>query len=513
MRKTVPIVLLVALALAARFLPGPRTIDDAFITFRYARHLVSGVGFVYNPGERVLGTTTPLYTLLLTTISLFTGRANAPFPEIALTLNAWFDAATCLMLWDLGRRWGSRWAGWGAALVWALAPYSVTFAVGGLETSLYVFSLTAAALAYTRTRYAAAALAAALALLTRPDALLLIGPLAVDRGLRALRDPHARPSLREIALFVLPLLAWGIFATAYFGSPLPHSIHAKAQAYRLSPEAALTRLLQHYATPFLGHLTFGIPWIGVGLVLYPTLTLIGARRALQHNPRTWPFLLFPWVYFAAFAIANPLIFRWYLTPPLPFYFLAILIGADRLVRALLARVRPPDQEGQPLTRSAMALLVVLVPLALSAQDWTLKPDHGIRRPAPEMAWYRLELTYRQAARILADDLSPNTVLAAGDVGVLGYYTGARILDTVGLNSPEAVDYYPADPDIYVINYAVAPDLILDHEPDLVVLLEVYGREGLFEDPRFLSEYDLAHEIPSDIYSSDGMQIYAREGGS
>ena len=27
--------------------------DDAFISFRYARHLVDGLGLVWNPGERV----------------------------------------------------------------------------------------------------------------------------------------------------------------------------------------------------------------------------------------------------------------------------------------------------------------------------------------------------------------------------------------------------------------------------------------------------------------------------
>ena len=36
--------------------------DDPFITYRYARNLLNGFGFVYNPGERILSTTTPLFT-------------------------------------------------------------------------------------------------------------------------------------------------------------------------------------------------------------------------------------------------------------------------------------------------------------------------------------------------------------------------------------------------------------------------------------------------------------------
>lgn len=38
--------------------------DDAFISFRYANHLASGKGFVFNPGERVEGYSNFLPTVL-----------------------------------------------------------------------------------------------------------------------------------------------------------------------------------------------------------------------------------------------------------------------------------------------------------------------------------------------------------------------------------------------------------------------------------------------------------------
>ena len=58
-------VLIFLLAVGAKLIPGARTIDDSFITYRYARNILAGDGFVYNPGEAVMGTTTPLYTLLM----------------------------------------------------------------------------------------------------------------------------------------------------------------------------------------------------------------------------------------------------------------------------------------------------------------------------------------------------------------------------------------------------------------------------------------------------------------
>lgn len=124
-----------------------------------------------------------------------------------------------------------------------------------------------------------------------------------------------------------------------------------------------------------------------------------------------------------------------------------------------------------------------------------------------MAWHQLELLYEQVGRELSPQVGPDTVIAAGDVGALGYYSGARILDTVGLMSPEAVRYYPLPESAYVINYAIAPDLILDERPDFVVILEVYGREGLLRDPRFAREYTLVERIPTDIYGSEGMLVY------
>src|SRR5262249_10752316 len=70
------------------------TADDALITFRYARNLIAGNGFIYNAGERVLGTTTPLFTLLLSGFGLV---GVDPFTA-ALITNAISD---CVIAWVL----------------------------------------------------------------------------------------------------------------------------------------------------------------------------------------------------------------------------------------------------------------------------------------------------------------------------------------------------------------------------------------------------------------------------
>ncbi len=493
-------ILVILFALCARALPGPRTIDDAYITFRYARNLIEGHGMVYNPGERVLGTTTPLYTLLLAGSGLLWGGSQAPFPVIALIINAISDALVCILLILLAKQLGFPRAGISAALIWAIAPMSVSFAIGGMETSFFIALMLATLYMELTDRPVMGAALASLSMLTRPDALLFLLPLAAERMRRTLPqgrfNPHPFPiTLKEAAALIIPYGIWAAAAIPFYGSPLPRSMAAKVVAYQLPPEAATIRLLQHYATPFLGHLTFGIPWIGIGLVLFILLFGLGALLIMRKNITAWPIVAYPVVYFAAFSIANPLIFRWYLAPPLPLYFLGIFFGVERLARDLRS----------PIPAYVLAVLA----FGLTLRGWVLHPSHGPDRPAPDMAYIRLELFYQDAAQLLLDELAPGDVIAAGDIGALGYYTDAHILDTVGLISSKSQEYYPAPEELYVINYAIPPALILDQKPDFLVILEVYGRRGLLRDPDFAASYALIGELDADLYGSEGMLIYQR----
>ncbi len=521
------IIILVTLGIIIRWNAGPRTIDDAYITYRYARNLLSGIGFVYNPGEHVLGTTTPLYTMLLALIALPLEGAKAAFPQISLILNSLIDGLNCLFLFRLGNELRSKWVGYATALAWAIAPFSVTFAIGGLETSLFVLLLLLTSYYYVKSAFRRSAFFAALAFLTRPDALILLIPLSIDfviksspikshfQNKKVYLSDHPESVSRKIycqslTIFTLPILLWVGFATVYFGTPIPQSMIAKALAYHLPANSALIRLLQHYATPFFEDASLHSVGIFIGLFIYPSLSLLGTYYIARTKPQARPVMVFPWLYFLAYSIAHPLIFRWYLTPPLFLYFLSIFSGIDILTEKVFETIRSVKSSATNFpTYLAKFFFMFVLPTTLIAQAWTIHPDHGINRLAPKMAWYKLELLYHQAADIINQGSVGQTkfVIAAGDVGVLGYYTQARILDTVGLNSAQTRQYYPLDEKYYVINYAIPAKLILDLKPEFVTFLEVYGRKSLLQDPEFLSNYTLIAKLDTDIYGSRGMLIY------
>jgi arabinofuranosyltransferase len=503
--------LVAALAFSARVLPGPRTIDDAYITFRYARNLLAGDGPVFNPGQRVLGTTTPLYMGMLAFFALPLGGGAAPFPEIALLVNALADVLTCLLLIRIGSSLRAEAAGWAAALLWAVAPMSVTFAVGGLETSVYVLLLVSVLYFRLRGKFYAVSVLAGLAFLTRPDALILIALVWAELIFAAFRRNGFRAGAVRIFRYSAPLLliltAWSAFAVLYYGTLLPHSLIAKSVAYRLDPAAGFIRMIQHYATPFFEQDTFGI-WVpAVTGPLYLFLSLLGILSAEKRRPGTGAAagLSFPWLYFAVFSAANPLIFRWYLAPPLPFLFLSIFLGLS----ALLGFFRHAEGASLRVRRTVFVALAAGV-LILSLREWTLSPNSGASRPAPAMAYVGLEQLYRQAAEDLQARIRPGYTLAAADVGTLGYFLDVRILDLVGLNSTEPIRYYPLPESMYAILYAVPPDLILSLRPEIVIILEVYGRNGLLKDARFLDAYRPCGEYPTDLYGSRGLLVFCRK---
>lgn len=505
---------LMVLAVAARLLPGPRTIDDAFITFRYSRNLLDGLGFVYNPGIATLGTSTPLFTLLMVLIGGLTGLRD--FPQFALLVSVAAEAGTVALLFLLARRLIDH--DWIAALpaaLWALSPVAVTFAIGGMETSLTIFWMLAATALFVlprrRSNWAEAGIGACIGLgfLTRADALLWIAPLLLGQLVAAWREGHRLP-WRTWLTALLVFAPWAVFSTVTFGSPIPNSVNAKANVYLLPPMSALATMIQTYSNALNTFDLFG----SSGLMLAGLMVVVGWLFALpaagRRSPRLLPLLIYPALYFVVFAASNRLIFRWYIAPPQPVLLLAVVAG---LWSALTPLARSP--RGRTLRTAALGVFGVIGLVSMLA-GWTLHPDHGNSRPAPVMAWHKIELLYQQMASYLVDEkgVTAETRVAAGDIGAVGYFTGATIVDTVGLVTPAMGQYYPLDP-AWVVegqNYAIPAALIADTAPDFLVAMEGHVRQTLERDSAFQRNYELILEYPTDFYGT-GMRLYQRRASA
>ncbi len=508
------LILVFTVALVAHILPSPRTIDDAFITFRYSRNIVAGEGFVYNPGVQVMGTTTPLYTLLMAAFSAVTGGQD--FPWYALTAGALASAGTAVFLCLLMRRvTGSLWLGALIGVLWGISPVSVTFSVGGMETPANIFWLVGATYWFIVKRPVWMGVFIGLGFLTRIDAALWIGPLMLYQLGEHYLEHRAAPLLRRVPwrtwlAALLIVTPWLLFAWSYFGSPIPNSVAAKSMVYNnLAPGASFVTLFKAYVIPFSEFQLLGSVGVMITMVFYIVFIIAGLLWVLRAFPRLLPFVLYPWLYILVFSIANPLIFRWYTAPPIPALMFIIIVGVWRITES----IRQSAPQRQRITSAVLGSLGILW-VCTSVAGWELQPDHGAQRPAPEMAWHQQELYYREMANELVTTyhVTADTPVAASDIGVIGFFTGSRIIDTVGLVMPEASAYYPIDQSMVVEdqNYAIPPDLIFDMDPDYLVTMEAAVRLGLERDAEFKNSFTLVREIPTGFYGK-GMVLYKAEG--
>src|SRR5271165_494558 len=73
--------------MAARELPNG-LFDDAYVTLRYAANLMHGLGLVFNPGERVMGSTSPLLTFMLAAFGRLFGASRLELIALSIGILA-----------------------------------------------------------------------------------------------------------------------------------------------------------------------------------------------------------------------------------------------------------------------------------------------------------------------------------------------------------------------------------------------------------------------------------------
>lgn len=255
--------------------------DDAYISLRTIDNLLAGHGLRWNAADRVQVFTHPLWLAL-------------EIPVVAVTRSAYVATVALSLLFSVATLWllvtrlaASPAAGFLALVPLLLSKAYVDYASSGLEDPLTRFLLVLLALALlrlSRQRLLVTSLLASLGALSRPDAFLLFLP-ALAQAIR--RDQRATGCRVASVLFgLVPLVAWGVFATFYFGSPLPNTAFAKLVA----------------GVPWPGRALQGLAYVASGLVSDPATPLVlvaGSLWALkQRDSPLRPLVWGAWLYLA-----------------------------------------------------------------------------------------------------------------------------------------------------------------------------------------------------------------------
>jgi arabinofuranosyltransferase len=382
-----------ALLAAAFFLHVGFFNDDSLITIRYAENLARGDGLTYNAGEKVLGTTTPLWALLLAAVAWSGRSAPAAATWFGVLAFGWTSAATVLILRNRGAAW---WAQALAAALVATSPVLLTWSGSGMETSLHVASIATFLWLFERGAWRALGLVGGAMVLIRPDAgLVLAAAAALEIG----RTRSARTLLAVLPGFAVVVLPWLVGAGLYYGSPLPNSGFAKRMqvedwgSYGAAVGHALWRVGPLLPAALVGFVASGMR----------------ARTAL------------PSLALAAIVLGMHLGglpgCGWYVAAPM---YLVVLLAADG---ASLVAGRLADAGG-PL-RSPVAIAALVAPLAGHALLLNVAHDTKISQA-------QVERLHGRVGTWLHDHAPPGASVGVDNIGYIGYRSGLRVVDMLGL---------------------------------------------------------------------------------
>ena len=401
-----------ALVLAAYlWQQAPLTLDDAFISYRYARNLVQGLGLVFNPGEFVEGYTNFLWVLIAAAaiawdldpfeatraLGLLAYGLSMLFCAQALYAGAPRRLTSLLSLPFLGvlllpdGLLGSAGSGLETSFVGALAIL--------LGLSLFVWP------ERHRAAYALAALVALALPLTRLDAALPVAAAAGVFWLARLPQGFMAANLRVVLQFLLPalgLLAYLIWKWFYYGELLPNTYYAKGGDLWSWAQGLA------YLRSFLASNPQAAALLPLAL-LGCTTGHSGWRRFAQFALLT---VLLRCVYVA--KVGGDFMQYRFMWETYPLLVCASALGIGRLAS---------------LMHPAWLVPLIAVCLALSTQPATLDSKFGQQWP-DEMDRYARE--GERVGRALAASLPKDTIIATTLVGTIGYYTELQVVDQWGL---------------------------------------------------------------------------------
>jgi len=416
---------------------GRDAVDDAYISWRYARNVVQGHGLVFNPGERVEGYTNFLWAIVSVPF-LALGAEDAMGP-IGMGLGAICALATLIVVYVFVRQTDERPIVAGiAALLLAVDGSFALWSVSGMETAFFGLWLLAGATAYLWENRRAgrpgvlSGVLFALAAMSRPEGLLVFGLTVLHQVLVRLADLRRERNWLAAAVnwadvarilgFLALFAPYFLWRYRYYGHLLPNTFYAKVTLE--NAEAQNTRGWRHLETFVNVHRG----WL---ILLAPLAAFLRRRVSLW---TTYAALVL--VVYGAYIVyvgGDWSVGRFF-APILPLFYLLAAAGLVRIAELMLALLRRVPSLPQDWGRAGVGAASVLLLAAGLFALYDASSVHG----EDELFVRRFQAATATRARVtmgkwLKNNVTPDTYIAVDAAGQVPYFSDLRTLDMFGIN--------------------------------------------------------------------------------
>lgn len=461
-----------------------QTWEDSLITLRHSENLLNGNGLTYNLGQRVHGFTSPINVLLLVVCHFLTSQSSYAatfwlYRIFSVAAFAWSGVLLLRALHDTSPRWFA--ATWFLGIVYLFDVKTVAFSTNGMETAfMLLFAAWAVYLISRATpdQWLLRGLCWGGMMWARPDGCVYIAALSLAEliFLSTSRRATFVSLVKSAAICFAIYVPWLLWAGWYYGSPVPHTIIAKANVEQ-GTYAQLLNVMDNYLVTivsvsaqafrpiYCGEQTL---WLGVetlGRVMSGLTKIVGLVALLYFvyptEDRFGRAMSFCFAVVCSYFTYMPAVYPWYFPP-------ATLFGITAFTRAAITFAKTP--EGSSLLNRGLQLrkvvaLMVLVILACGAilLFWPASLEERIQQAEIEMG-NRAEI-----GKWLKANGKPTENIYLEPLGYIGYFSGMRMDDFPGLVSPDVVKLrrkLPKDPSSAQISRLLVIPML---KPDWVVL--------------------------------------------
>jgi hypothetical protein len=391
-------------------------LDDAWIHQTYARSLANGLGWVYGQGQPSGGSTSPLWTMILS--------AGYPLgiPYLAWTFVVeWILLATAGMAAEFALRKNSAYTpffpffGIGLVYEWHLVWASGS----GMEIILAAIIILMVLFMPKEKNltWLIIGILLGISIWVRPDLITLAGPVAM---IWFLQKASIKAKLIQGGFF---LAGFGILALPYFlwihnltGTYWPNTLYAKQTEYSILINTPLmTRFFDEIKQANLGG----------GLVLLPGFV---SAFVFSIRDRKWNILMscIWWLGFAlVYALQLPVTYQYgrYMMPAMPAYFVCGFWGWIEILKRLQGKQNRLVQFG---------FMLLIVPVLIGFYFI------GARSYANDVAVIQTNMV--EPAIWLSENTAADDLIAVHDIGAVGFFSGRQIVDLAGLVTPELIPF-------------------------------------------------------------------------
>lgn len=438
------------------------TSDDAFITFRYSRNLVRGLGPTFN-GEappRAEGYSSFLWMLLAAVLHLLASEPVAAAKAMCVGFTALTVGVCTCIAWSLCEEAAAAERALAASLataMFATYPLTAVHAVSGMDTALAAFLLSVLAWLATRRQGGASGSVPWCALLVglaRPE--LNLAAITVLVGVLTGLEPEARRRFlkRCVLSYVVPGAAYFLWRLCYYQSLLPLPFYMKAAT--LAPQGLRPLLLFGAEVAACFGLLMGVSVVNLNTKSVRLIAVVAVMALYLAHPKH--------VMGYGHRFFHPLV---------PLIAAVSARGTVFVLPAVRGRFGP-----RRATIAYVLLLVIGLVTALSRYPFVWA---DFRQYARGMRNAHIRL-----GKLLAGHSGgENAILVIGDAGAVPYYSGWETVDSTGLNDPHIAKtgdhsagyVLPRNPSLVVLQ-SRRPDVFLPHLSWEQELLDECARRGM-----------------------------------